>query len=137
MYTDCKAINAIMVKYRHPIPRLDDMLDELYDAIIFNEIDHKSGYHQIRMKVRNEWKHALKTEHELYEWLIIPFGSTNEPNTFMRLINHVLWPLLRKFIVVHFDDILIYSKTLDEHVAHLRAIFVVLCRERLFTMLKK
>jgi hypothetical protein len=119
---DYRPLNAITIKNKYPLPRIDILFDQLAGARVFSKVDLHSGYHQIKIRPEDVPKTAFSTRYGLYEYLVISFGLTNAHAHFMNLMNSVFMPELNKFVMVFIDDILIYSKNEEEHARHLRVI---------------
>ncbi|KAJ9536518.1 hypothetical protein OSB04_un000312 [Centaurea solstitialis] len=137
MCIDYRELNKVTVKNKYPLPRIDDLFDQLQGAKYFSKIDLRSGYHQLKVREEDIPQTAFRTRYGHYEFLVMSFGLTNAPAAFMDLMNRVCKPYLDEFVIVFIDDILIYSKTAEEHGEHLRKVLEMLKREQLYAKFSK
>jgi hypothetical protein len=127
----------VTIKNKYPLPRIDDLFDQLKDAKIFSKIDLRSGYHQVRIKDEDINKTTFRIRYGHYEFTLVPFGLSNAPIVFMCLMNGVFREYLDKFVIVFLDDILVYSKSEEEHEHHLRMVLQVLREDQMYVKLSK
>jgi len=134
---DYPQLNKVAIKNRYPLPRIDDLMDQLVGAHVFSKIDLRSGYHQIKVKDEDMQKTTFRTRYGHYEYKVMPFGVTNAPAVFMEYMNKNFHAYLDNFVVVFIDDILIYSKNEEEHAEHLKIVLHVLKEKKLYAKLSK
>nr|GFC16016.1 putative reverse transcriptase domain, ribonuclease H-like domain, aspartic peptidase domain protein [Tanacetum cinerariifolium] len=129
MCIDYRELNKLTVKNRYPLPRIDDLFDQLQGSSVYLKIDLRTGYHQLRIREEDIPITTFRTRYGHYDFRVMPFGLTNAPAVFMDLMNRVCNPYLDKFVIVFIDDILIYSKDKEDHEKHLKTILELLKRE--------
>ena len=134
---DYRQLNRVTIKNKYPLPRVDDLFDQLQGARVFSKIDLRSGYYQLRIANADVPKTAFRTRYGHYEFLVMPFGLTNAPAVFMALMNQVFLPYLDKFAIVFIDDILVYSRDEEEHANHLRLVLQTLREKQLYAKFNK
>jgi hypothetical protein len=134
---DYRELHRVSIKNKYPLPRIDDLFDQLKEDSIFSKIDLRSGYHQLKVREEDVQKTAIRTRYCHYEFMVMPFGLTNAPSVFMDLMNQVFHKYLDQFVVVFIDDILVYSTNHHEHVEHLKKVLDILMEKKLFAKLRK
>ncbi|XP_019244734.1 PREDICTED: uncharacterized protein LOC109224653, partial [Nicotiana attenuata] len=137
MCIDYRQLNKVTIKNKYPLPRIDDLFDQLQGARVFSKIDLRSGYHQLKIRDSDVPKTAFRTRYGHYEFLVMSFGLTNAPKAFMDLMNRVFRPYIDSFVIVFIDDILIYSRSLGEHEHHLRVVLQALREQKLYAKFSK
>jgi hypothetical protein len=137
MCIDYRGLNRITIKDRYPLPYLEELMDQLSGARVFSKIDLQSGYHQIQLEEEDKHKTAFCTRYGHYEFNVVPFGLSNAPSVFMRIMQNLFEPYLDQFVVIFIDDILVYSKNQEDHLDHLAKVLQVLKENGLKAKLSK